>query len=261
MADKDGEEKLGVGSSTEHTINLANVVLAMNNDTGSSIALNEDETDSPGASHAPNDGTLPPASTTSENEYPEKITVWVGTWNVGNSCPPSSLLGWLPPAAKNHTIIAIGAQECSYTPRSSQFPTCASDWEALLCSHLRRYTVCRSIALGEMRLFVFVRKRYAKWVKHIDAGSCATGIANMLGNKGGLAVSFHFGDLRLGFVSCHLAAHQNQTMRRNLDVRNIVSGIRVGKWAMDLVNQVFLAFLFLIIFTIVILTDSLTIQQ
>mmetsp|Transcript_24156 Transcript_24156/g.47501 ORF Transcript_24156/g.47501 Transcript_24156/m.47501 type:complete len:659 (+) Transcript_24156:84-2060(+) len=168
--------------------------------------------------------------------YPENISIFVGTWNVGNSVPQQNLETWLPPSSAKHAIVAIGAQECSYTPKSSRYPTCASDWEALLCSHLRRFVICKSVALGEMRLIVFVRKRYAKFIKHIDSGSAATGIANMLGNKGGLAVSFHFGDLRLGFVSCHLAAHQNQTARRNMDARNI-AGIRVGKWSMDLCNQ------------------------
>jgi hypothetical protein len=40
----------------------------------------------------------------------DKLSVWVGTWNMGNAAPAKSISPWLMPEA-NHDIYAISAQE------------------------------------------------------------------------------------------------------------------------------------------------------
>jgi phosphatidylinositol-bisphosphatase len=54
----------------------------------------------------------------------------------------------------------------------------------------------------------------------------------MLGNKGGVAISLKYGETLLGFVNCHLAAHQDMVERRNEDYREIVGGLQVGTLGM-----------------------------
>ena len=49
----------------------------------------------------------------------------------------------------------------------------------------------------------------------------ATGIANTLGNKGGVGIRMKVGDTRLLFVSAHLAAHQNAVEERNEQFKKI----------------------------------------
>jgi endonuclease/exonuclease/phosphatase family metal-dependent hydrolase len=75
-------------------------------------------------------------------------------------------------------------------------------------------------------------------VHSIRKSTEATGLGNVLGNKGGTVVSFGFHDLSMCFVNTHLAAHQDQTKRRNADVASVVSGINLGKTQkMDILNS------------------------
>ena len=50
-------------------------------------------------------------------------------------------------------------------------------------------------------------------------------MANVYGNKGGVAISFLYDDTSLCFVNCHLAAHQGKTESRNGQYSEIVRGI------------------------------------
>lgn len=84
-------------------------------------------------------------SLTMSRDWPyHKLRVFVGSWNVGtgsalrytrcgilcdsrtgNAPPPSSLEAWLP-FEEDYDIIAIGAQECKYSPERAS--TCTEDW-------------------------------------------------------------------------------------------------------------------------------------
>ena len=58
-------------------------------------------------------------------------------------------------------------------------------------------------------------------ITNVKSDCLATGIQNMVGNKGGICISFNLGKSSLAFVSCHLAAGQNAVDRRNQDFDNI----------------------------------------
>jgi hypothetical protein len=64
-------------------------------------------------------------------------------------------------------------------------------------------------------------------VKDVRSDTKATGIAHVVGNKGGVAVGLAFMDLRLCFINCHLAAHQHKSERRNSDVHDILKAVKV----------------------------------
>ena len=68
---------------------------------------------------------------------------------------------------------------------------------------------------------VFVHIGLAPIISNVKSDCLATGIQNMVGNKGGICVSFNLGKSSLAFVSCHLAAGQNFVERRNQDFENI----------------------------------------
>ena len=59
-------------------------------------------------------------------------------------------------------------------------------------------------------------------------------MGSMLGNKGAVAVSLKFGETVLGFVNCHLAAHQDMTAKRNDDFKEIVANLEVGTQGMGM---------------------------
>lgn len=55
----------------------------------------------------------------------------------------------------------------------------------------------------------------------------------MVGNKGGVAISLNVDDVSVCFVTAHLAAHQDKTLKRNEDVAAIVSGLSLNATNVD----------------------------
>jgi hypothetical protein len=71
------------------------------------------------------------------------------------------------------------------------------------------------ISLGATHLALFVNISLAPIISKVKSDCIATGIQNMIGNKGGIGISFDLGKSSLAFISCHLAADQNEVDRRN----------------------------------------------
>jgi hypothetical protein len=55
------------------------------------------------------------------------------------------------------------------------------------------------------------------------------GIANALGNKGAVGVSFFLGSTSLCFVNCHLTAGAEKWSRRNANYFDILSKLQLGQ--------------------------------
>jgi hypothetical protein len=68
---------------------------------------------------------------------------------------------------------------------------------------------------------VFVHKGLLPLVTEVHSTAVATGVANTLGNKGGVGVRFKLGNTTFLFVNAHLAAHQNAVKERNVQFRKI----------------------------------------
>ena len=81
-----------------------------------------------------------------------------------------------------------------------------------------------SCKLLEMRLHVLVHKRHRNSINVLGKTSIATGVGNVLGNKGGLVAGVQICDTRLGFISCHLAAHMGHLTKRNENLKDIFAG-------------------------------------
>jgi len=54
-------------------------------------------------------------------------------------------------------------------------------------------------------------------ISEVDSDCIATGISNIVGNKGGVGISFKIGSTRLLCISAHLAAGHNKIEKRNED--------------------------------------------
>jgi endonuclease/exonuclease/phosphatase family metal-dependent hydrolase len=165
----------------------------------------------------------------------QELKVLVGTWNVGNRPPGDDLSEWLP--KQGFDLVAVGAQECQYKERKPH-GSCEADWENVLTTHVGQdYVVVEKKVLLQMRLYVFASKRCARLITQVDQSREATGVASVVGNKGGVVVSLNVRDTSICFVNSHLAAHQNKKQKRNDDVAEIVEGLRVGVPGMDILNQ------------------------
>jgi hypothetical protein len=172
-----------------------------------------------------------------EPEADAPLKVLVGTWNAGNAAPDENLLPWLRNEGDAHELVAVGAQECTYTQRAPH-ASCDADWNAAIGAPLGPgYTRVVSESLGQMRLSVYARFDTLAGIQSFDAGAEATGLGHVHTNKGGVGVVVTAWDTSCAFMNSHLAAHQNKTKRRNEDYGEIVSGCVLGEKGMDCMNQ------------------------
>jgi hypothetical protein len=77
------------------------------------------------------------------------------------------------------------------------------------------------IALGATHLAVFAHITLTPIISNVKSECIATGLSNVVGNKGGIGISFMLGKSNLLFISCHLAAGQEEVDRRNQDFNKI----------------------------------------
>ena len=87
------------------------------------------------------------------------------------------------------------------------------------------YVLVQSDVLMQMRLSVHCKKYLEKSVKRVTVGVKATGMGNVVGNKGGIMVEIQFyGGESIAFLGCHLAAHEEKKFyaRRLETIRAII---------------------------------------
>jgi len=95
-----------------------------------------------------------------------------------------------------------------------------------------------------MLLCVFVHKRYSKFVSNIEVDSKATGFAKVVGNKGGVAVTFRLLETNFCFISSHLAAKPDKLALRKSNFYDLLKHLRFGDTSLE-VSALFDYFIFL----------------
>ncbi|XP_054648241.1 inositol polyphosphate phosphatase-like 1b isoform X2 [Dunckerocampus dactyliophorus] len=176
----------------------------------------------------------------SKLSQPDVISVFVGTWNMGGSPPPRSLQSWVTCCGLGHTpdefvaslphdIYALGTQE---NPQGER------EWAEHIRATLRSHTHIdfKQVAvqsLWNMRLVVFVKPEHEHSISQVSTASVKTGLANTLGNKGAVGVSFHFNGTSFGFVNCHLTSGSEKAPRRNQNFVDILRLLSLGNKHLD----------------------------
>ncbi|KAK9820598.1 hypothetical protein WJX72_012152 [[Myrmecia] bisecta] len=98
------------------------------------------------------------------------------------------------------------------------------------------FTRLSSESLMAINLVVFVRKPLLASISDVRTSVVATGVGNMLGNKGGAAIGFTYQNTKLLFISSHFAAHEHKVAQRNSDFHRIKSNLfskRAGMPGLD----------------------------
>ncbi len=172
----------------------------------------------------------------------EELSIFVGSWNMGNAPPADHLQAWIP-RRTGIDVYAIGVQEAQWDSKSEGSE---SQWFGALQEHLGdEYVRVVAFSLWHMRMFVAVRRVHCHAISNIEKSKEATGIAKVAGNKGGVAVAMHIYESRLCFVTSHLAAHQEKVEERNSMYRQIVKGLAgFGIEDFDITNQYHFLFWF-----------------
>ena len=82
------------------------------------------------------------------------------------------------------------------------------------------------LQLGGVVLVGYVREDLSSKVENIGSGYEAVGAMGMA-NKGGIALSFRFNNTSICVVGTHLAAHQNEILKRNHNFEDIYNNITI----------------------------------
>jgi len=195
------------------------------------------------------------------NKLPHTLNIFSSSWNLGESVPPADLSSWIP--VGSYDLYVVGVQEANFggdatpdspstraesDPRpitsSSSSATLPRDgsserrWFEQLDQHLGdEYEMLSGHSLWAIRIVAFVRRSLRPFIQRLQTATVATGIANVAGNKGGVAIAFQILETKFCFISCHLAAHQAKVDDRNADYFNIVRGLKIGARGVDLTTE------------------------
>ncbi|XP_030584033.1 phosphatidylinositol 3,4,5-trisphosphate 5-phosphatase 1 [Archocentrus centrarchus] len=171
----------------------------------------------------------------SEKPEPDMITVFVGTWNMGNASPPPNISSWFQCKGQGktqddtadhipHDFYVIGTQEDPLGER---------EWAETVKGVLRNITNIsfKQVAihtLWNIRIVVLAKPEHENRISHVFSDSVKTGIANTLGNKGAVGVSFMFNGTSFGFVNSHLTSGSEKKLRRNQNYFSILRFLNLG---------------------------------
>uniref|UniRef100_A0A8C4V3P4 phosphatidylinositol-3,4,5-trisphosphate 5-phosphatase n=1 Tax=Falco tinnunculus TaxID=100819 RepID=A0A8C4V3P4_FALTI len=171
----------------------------------------------------------------SEQPEPDMITIFIGTWNMGAAPPPKKITSWFLSKGQGktrddtadyipHDIYVIGTQED---------PQGEKEWLETLRQSLQEITsisfkVIAIHTLWNIRIVVLAKPEHENRISHICTDNVKTGIANTLGNKGAVGVSFMFNGTSFGFVNSHLTSGSEKKHRRNQNYTNILRFLTLG---------------------------------
>ena len=165
----------------------------------------------------------------------EELDIFIGTWNMGEAAPPENIETWIP--KDKHDIYVISTQECEYPPRRG-LNSCETDWFDCLTTHLgKNYIKLSGLSLLSIRLVIFIRRDHFYKISYLEQDTVATGIGGVIGNKGGVLVSFKYLDTSFCFIGSHLAARQKEIENRNANYRDIIKSNKIGIKGLDIANQ------------------------
>ena len=146
------------------------------------------------------------------------------TWNVGGITFPDDLgILFNSKTLENIDIYSIGVQECSYFK--------SKDWQKHLCTLMNYYGFLpiTSIDMCQMFLIVFIKSHFLPFVENIKSSYKAMGFAKIIGNKGGIGISFKLLGFTFTFINCHLAPKPYKVLERNNHAKNIVKYLKLGQ--------------------------------
>ncbi|ROL54714.1 Phosphatidylinositol 3,4,5-trisphosphate 5-phosphatase 2A [Anabarilius grahami] len=171
----------------------------------------------------------------SNQDEPDMISIFIGSWNMGSVPSPKSMGSWILSRGLGKTLdeMAVTIPNDIYVFGTQENSVCDKEWvEALRCT-LKEYTEIdyKPIAvqtLWNIKIVVLVKAEHENRISHVGMSSVKTGIANTLGNKGAVGVSFMFNGTSFGFVNCHLTSGNEKIHRRNQNYLDILRQLSLG---------------------------------
>lgn len=145
------------------------------------------------------------------------------TWNLAGIDVPKDLYPLFNSKSLDKVdLIALGVQECGLFK--------IADWMKTLKRILNYYNF-QEVAITnmfQMFLIVFIKQDLYPLIDSISSEIKPMGFAKILGNKGGMVISFKLAGFRMVFINCHLAPKPHKVLERNKHAKNLISSLRVG---------------------------------
>ncbi|KAF8069645.1 INPP5B [Scenedesmus sp. PABB004] len=145
---------------------------------------------------------------------------------VPSAVPPELLAG--PPGGGG---AGAAAPEVDLYVFATQESGALAEWERLLAAALPPgggYARLAWQSLRGMHLVLFASARFRRQVVGVRGSAVPTGLGNVVGNKGAVALAVTLPDVRLLFIGSHFAAHADQVERRNADYARVRAGLFAG---------------------------------
>jgi hypothetical protein len=159
---------------------------------------------------------FPERVTHSEKIRKSQVSVFVFTWNLGRKAEPiTSTFDMMLEQARTSDIMTFGFQECGKI----------NIWLKELSLYLenRGYCLISYISMWDMFIVSYTRSVLLPGISEVKTMKKPTGIANIIGNKGGVLLSFRLEDTSYCFLSCHLAARHSRVQMRAQNTRDLLS--------------------------------------
>uniref|UniRef100_A0A8V5GT31 phosphatidylinositol-3,4,5-trisphosphate 5-phosphatase n=1 Tax=Melopsittacus undulatus TaxID=13146 RepID=A0A8V5GT31_MELUD len=154
----------------------------------------------------------------SQQDEPDMISIFIGTWNMGSVPPPKSISSWVTSKGLGRTLeeVSVTIAHDIYVLGTQENSMGDKEWVDFVRAALKdctdlEYRPVAVQALWSIKVVVLVKPEHENRISHVSTSSVKTGIANTLGNKGAVGVSFMFNGTSLGFVNCHLTSGSEKT--------------------------------------------------
>ncbi|KAG8431502.1 hypothetical protein GDO86_018538 [Hymenochirus boettgeri] len=171
----------------------------------------------------------------SNQDEPDMISVFIGTWNMGSVPPQKNINSWFSSRGLGKTLdeVAMTIPHDIYVFGTQENSVADKEWVDFLRGLLKdcteiEYRPVAMQSLWNIKIAVLVRPEHENRISHISTSSVKTGIANTLGNKGAVGISFMFNGTSFGFVNCHLTSGNEKTSRRNQNYLDILRLLSLG---------------------------------
>ncbi|EIW69000.1 hypothetical protein TREMEDRAFT_39318 [Tremella mesenterica DSM 1558] len=164
------------------------------------------------------------AARVDEYSQTREITIFAGTWNLNGKVRPVADIYMIA----FQEIVELTAGQILQTD-----PAKRRMWEKYIMDtfHARgekhpEYLLFRSEQLVGTALIIVIRSDLAPNVRNVETATKKTGLQGLSGNKGGVGIRLDLFDSSFCFMTCHLAAGQNNVAERNADYRTISEGLK-----------------------------------
>uniref|UniRef100_A0A8C6KVR2 phosphatidylinositol-3,4,5-trisphosphate 5-phosphatase n=1 Tax=Nothobranchius furzeri TaxID=105023 RepID=A0A8C6KVR2_NOTFU len=150
----------------------------------------------------------------SNQDEPDMISIFIGTWNMGSVPAPKSVASWVLCRGLGKTLdeMAVTIPHDLYVFGTQENSVCDREWVETLRAVLKDQT---ELDYKPNKSFIVLCLFYI----------CFDGC---LGNKGAVGVSFMFNGTSFGFVNCHLTSGNEKIARRNQNYLDILRLLSLG---------------------------------